>query len=318
MSTKQGIVDEIYSAYRRNFQRRPVTITSIYQALQCDLLELTSIAKHNDGYKFILVVVNIFSKMTHAIPVKTKNATDVTNAFAKIIKELEFVPKQVQCDAGGEFWNRKMQKLLKDNGMYLYKSFSTKKAQIVERKIRDIRRLLFKHFNRNATYRYVDVLPDIIETLNERHNRTIGMRPIDVSLENHENLVKRFKKLEKEKLRRMKRNKKPHFNVGDNVRISIARSVFSKEYGFSPNWSLETFTVQKVLDTKPVTYILQDSNNKKILGSFYAEELKKTKYPGIWLISRIIKTDKRKRQHYVQFLGESKPRWIPLNDLIDE
>ena len=67
-------------------------------------------------------------------------------------------------------------------------------------------------------------------------------------------------------------NKKdPRFKIGDNVRISKYKNVFSE--GYTPNWSEEIFVVNKVQNTVPWTYLINDLNGKEIMGSFYEKEL---------------------------------------------
>ena len=64
------------------------------------------------------------------------------------------------------------------------------------------------------------------------------------------------------------------FKVGDRVRISRFKKIFAK--GYTPNWSTEIFIINKINDTVPYTYNLNDLNGEEIIGSFYAKELQKT------------------------------------------
>ena len=68
--------------------------------------------------------------------------------------------------------------------------------------------------------------------------------------------------------------KDSRFKVGDRVRISKFKNIFSKEY--TRNWSKESFIVDKVNDTVPYTYNLKDLNEEEIIGSFYDKELQNT------------------------------------------
>ena len=69
--------------------------------------------------------------------------------------------------------------------------------------------------------------------------------------------------------------KRSRFKVGDRVRISKFKNIFAK--GYTPNWSKEILIVDKINDTGPYTYNLKDLNNEEIIGSFYDQELQKTK-----------------------------------------
>ena len=62
-------------------------------------------------------------------------------------------------------------------------------------------------------------------------------------------------------------------NVNDSVRISAYKGIFDK--GYKKNWTMEMFTIDKVQDTKPITYLLKDKNNDEIKGCFYSQELQK-------------------------------------------
>ena len=69
-------------------------------------------------------------------------------------------------------------------------------------------------------------------------------------------------------------NKKdPKFTVGDHVRISKYKNIFAKLY--SPNWPKEVFVINKIKNTVPWTYVINDLNGKKMTGSFYEKELQK-------------------------------------------
>ena len=64
------------------------------------------------------------------------------------------------------------------------------------------------------------------------------------------------------------------FKVDDYVRISKYKNIFAK--GYMPNWSKEVFVVDKIKNTVPWTYVINDFNCEKITGTFYENELQKT------------------------------------------
>lgn len=66
------------------------------------------------------------------------------------------------------------------------------------------------------------------------------------------------------------------FQVGDRVRITKVRGAFTK--GYTPNWSTEIFTIEKILLTNPTTYLLSDINKVNIKGCFYQQQLQKVKH----------------------------------------
>ena len=102
---------------------------------------------------------------------------------------------------------------------------------------------------------YFDVLDDIANKYNNRVHTTIKTKPTDITddcyVEYNENLNK----------------KDPKFKVGDHVRISKYKNIFAK--GYSPNWSEEVFVINKIKNTVPWTYVINDLNGEEIIESFY-------------------------------------------------
>ena len=108
-----------------------------------------------------------------------------------------------------------------------------------------------------------------------------------------------------------KRN--PKFKVGDHVRISKYKNIFVK--GYAANWSEEIFVIEKVKNTVPWTYVINDLNGEEIAGSFYEKESQKTNQKEF----RIEKVLKRKGDKlYVKWKGydNSFNSWINKKDIV--
>ena len=102
----------------------------------------------------------------------------------------------------------------------------------------------------------------IVKKYNNTVDRTIKMKPVDVNDDSCVDYNEDFNK------------KDPNFKVGDHVRISKYKNIFAK--GYTPNWSEEVFVVNKIKNTVPWTYVINDLNGEEISGSFYEKELQKT------------------------------------------
>jgi predicted transcriptional regulator len=104
--------------------------------------------------------------------------------------------------------------------------------------------------------------------------------------------------------------------VGDTVRISRVKGLFEK--GYLPNWSEEIYNVVKVQMTMPVTYIIKDLKDEVIKGSFYEQELQKTKQE-IFRIEKVLQKKKIKgRQHgLVKWIGYNNDfnEWLPMSEI---
>ena len=75
------------------------------------------INKFNGGFKFLLCVIDIFSKYAWVVPLKDKKGITFTNAFQKILKESNRKPNKIWADKGSKFYNRMFKKWLKDNNI---------------------------------------------------------------------------------------------------------------------------------------------------------------------------------------------------------
>ncbi|XP_024938955.1 uncharacterized protein LOC112494076 [Cephus cinctus] len=99
---KLAVVHELRRPARRNYQRRHVDIRGLDETWQADLVDMSAYARENGGYKYLLTVIDIFSKFAWAVPTKSKNAKDVMTAMKSILLQGR-IPKKLQVDEGREF-----------------------------------------------------------------------------------------------------------------------------------------------------------------------------------------------------------------------
>ena len=78
-----------------------------------DLASMSDYEKSNDGYKYLLVVIDIFSRYAWIEPLKNKTADSIVRAFNKILSE-GCKPRRLRTDAATDFTSKKFQNLLKD------------------------------------------------------------------------------------------------------------------------------------------------------------------------------------------------------------
>lgn len=254
----------LHRAVRRKFPRNPYVLLAPHDFWQADLADLPSYASENNGVKYILVVVDCFTKHCWVVPCKTKTADEVCKAMKQLFKK-GGKPKNLMTDKG--FLSKQWAALMKNEGVNAYTSQNPDtKAAIVERLIRTLKTKIFKLFTFRKNHKYVDKLSDIVYAYNNSIHRSIGMRPVDVKPTNEdvvrERLNKRFSK------------SSPKLKVGDRVRISRERGVFDK--GYTVNWSKEVFIVHDVVSVlRYPVYKIRDANGSVIIGTFYSQELQK-------------------------------------------
>nr|XP_022908059.1 uncharacterized protein LOC111419480 [Onthophagus taurus] len=102
---KRKLAEELHKPARIHFKRRHVLTKGINDLYQADLVEMIPYARQNSGYRYILVVIDVFSKYAWAVPVKTTSGKDVTKAMKSSLKDAN-VPKNLQTDQGKEFYNK--------------------------------------------------------------------------------------------------------------------------------------------------------------------------------------------------------------------
>lgn len=275
MNERKQFAEEIHRRVVRKFQRRKVIVHRMDEIWGIDLASMETSAF--DGYKFILCIIDVFSKYVWCVPLKNKMATTVLNAVKDVVKQSDRIPEKIWVDQGSEFYNKEFKAWITSQDIIMYSTFGDSKSAVVERFIRTLRELLAKNLATKNTKDWVKLLPKIVHFYNNKFHKTIEMTPTEAS--NPKNHLKVFLLLNSDQSE--KKTKKPTLRVGDHVRISRIKGTFEK--GSAPNFSHEIFKVSEVLNTKPVTYKLVDYHEEPITGSFYEQELLKSKVPRLEL-----------------------------------
>ena len=120
MEDRVQLAKELHAPIIKKFKRRKILSAGIDSIWSADLVEMAA----EKGYKYILTVIDIFSKYSFCIALKRKTGLEITNAFEKIFKDSGRICKKLWCDKGGEFYNRTFLKFLKENGEELYSTKS--------------------------------------------------------------------------------------------------------------------------------------------------------------------------------------------------
>ena len=259
------------------------------------------LSKYDKGIRFLLRVIDVFSKYAWAVPLKDKKGISIVKAFQIILKQSNRKPNKIWVDKGSEFYNAYFKKWLRDNNIVMYSTHKEGKSVVAERFIRTLKSKIYKYMTSISKNVYIDKLDDIVDKYNNTYHTTIKMKPIDVKDNTYINADKEIK------------NKDPKFKVGDHVRISKYKNIFAKEYML--NCSEEVFVIKKVKNTVPWTYVINDLNDEEITGIFYEKELQKTNQEEF----RIEKVIRRKEDKlYVKWKGynNSFNSWIDKANLV--
>lgn len=305
--SKRQLVEELHSPARKKFKRRRVIIKSIDDLWQADLVDMSTYAKQNKGFHFILTIIDCFSKYAWIVPLKDKSGKNVMKAL-NLIFDQGRVPKNFQTDDGTEFFNQDMKKLIEKHKINHYSVYSNLKACIIERWNRTLKTSMWKEFSLRGSYKWIDIVNNLCTEYNNTLHHTIKMKPVDVNKFNEKKLFHDVYKIDEPHLVKTK------FHVGQYVRINKYKHIFQK--GYTPNWSCEIFRISKVNYTDPETYHLVDSQDNPIEGGFYKYELLNVKDPQIYLVEKIIR--RKANKVFVKWLGFSDEHnsWIDKNELL--
>ena len=260
---KKSLAEELHKPIRRKFKKRRVLVNGIDKIWAADLVDMQAFTKFNRGVKYLLAVIDVFSKYGWLIPLKDKTGKSVASALKTIFEDRK--PKKMWVDKGKEFYNKDVKDLIE-----LYSTEDEEKSSVVEKWIRTMKEKMWKYFSAKSTNVYIDQLPDLVKEYNNTRHSSMKMTPVKASKK--ENELKVWRNLYPEHLEI--RDINPKFSVGDKVRISKKKKTFEK--GYTTRWTKEIFTIVEVNLTSPVTYKIADLNGEEIQGTFYEPELQKT------------------------------------------
>lgn len=306
---KNQLAYSLNKPMRRRFPTRKYKTSGLNDLWQLDLMEMIPFASINDGYKYILTCIDVFSRFARAVPIKSKSMNDMSDAINKLIKDV--VPNNIQTDLGKEFYNKRVKNIFQKQNINHYSVFSQFKAALVERFNRTLRDRLKKFFTKQGNKEWINVLPKVIKAYNHSNHRSLdGKRPIDIKDDLNIWLSRNKKHQSK---------KKPKYKVHDYVRISnLSASPFVKN--FDQNWSDTVYQISKI-DRKynPIMYVINDENDEIVQGKFYEQELQVLpEKPNIYRIQQVLDTKGRgvHKQLLVKWHGYSEPEWIKTSQLI--
>lgn len=319
-----------YTLYKnptfRNTNRNPYRPYAIDQLWETDLASLPQLARFNDGFIYLLVCIDAFSRYAFVRPLRTKQPREVIKAFNDIFLTAQRQPTLLQSDHGSEYKSSDFQHFLAKQGIRFRFVLSTtnSKANLAEALNRILKKQIFRYLvyrkltNQQNENRYIDALQMIVDDYNHSIHSRLGVRPSDVNKENSASLYN-IQRGKFEKRYKSKATTKLKLQEGDFVRVKRKRKTFEKGY-LIPLWSEEIFRINRIIRRFPFpVFEVIDMNGKVIDGKLYEGEIQKILLPSDTplKITRRPNIFDRKKLYEVQSI-DGKTRQIDLEGELDQ
>ena len=296
---------------KRRFPTSRVIVKGVDIQADVDLADVSNLSKANDGIKFLLIAIDVFSRKLHVQGLKSKGAATVAAGFEKLWVT---TPGIVRSDKGSEFLNSKVQAFFKKNNIHHFTSHNEKKANFAERVIRSLKARIYRYITHKQNERYIDKLDSFVKAYNNAAHTSIGIAPASVTKDNERAIWwSVYWPKKPKKLRPFK------FNIGDHVRISYLRNIFTKGHDYSHSGENFKIVYRTRRDRLPI-YKIVDLQGEKIMGTFYEQELVKVTPGDVWKIEKIIRKRKlkgRPEESLVRWLfyPPKFDTWLPSSDV---
>lgn len=314
--------NDIYSRFHQYRKSKHYNPTYVYKKrdqfqADCIFFKDALMMKATGNTAYLLVVIDVFTKYVWLFPLKQIKGLNVAKCLNRLFQNNK--PKNFTTDAGKEFLNKHVEKILKE---FKIKHFITKgknKAAVVERFNLTIQRLIYqlcRYHNTNDWTSDIILKKAITIYLNRKH-RTIKMSPKEAEQPSNQSKLRKTYYI---KYREADEYKKiPKFKIGDTVRISSLRLVFDR--GYHQNFTTEVWTVKKVLNNLPQPrYVVSDEQGDELDSILNENELVSYNPSDTYAIDRILKTRVKngKKEYFVSWLhlDDKFNSWISAEDLV--
>ena len=136
----QQLANELHKPIIRKFKKRKVYSSFKGNIWGVDLADMQLISKYNKGIRYLLCVIDLFSKYAWVVPLKDKKGVSIVNAFQSILNSSKRKPNKIWVDQGSEFYNNHFKKWLKDNDIEMYSTHNEGNSVVAETFIRTLQK----------------------------------------------------------------------------------------------------------------------------------------------------------------------------------
>lgn len=313
---KSDIVYSLHLPARRRFPRNQYIVPHPQHTAQADVVDMQAFEASNNGYRYLLTIIDMFSKKAYVYPLKSKSGKEIASKFVQLFKT--YRPTKIQTDRGGEFRNSEVKKLFEDHHVLLYFSLNSDiKCGVVERFNRTLKSRMFKYFSSRGTRKFIDVLPALIRGYNKSYHSTIKMSPDDVGNHNVSTVFSNIYGSNNSRaiiIDNINHRQAP-LQINDAVRLRYELKPMEKS--FYPNWTDEIFYIHSVIrGMTRLMYRVKNGAGDLISRRFYHEELQRVD-PESKTRAIVLRRNRKKKLVLVKWLNHprDKTSWVHEKDL---
>lgn len=244
---KNQKIHQLFRGQKRSSILKPIVAKKPNTIYQIDLVDMGN--KAFDDYRYILTLVDVFTRQAFAKPIKNKDSTTVVNAFNELYGKVKKKNKnitQLQSDNGSEFINPEFKKTLKDKKIRHFTSVPGKPQSngVIERFNGTLKRLMNKDLYSRNSKDWVHHIDEYIDAYNDSYHVTLKMSPNEAN----DNPKKAYENVSKSAINRTGRKEKPDIGIGNIVRLKKHKGKLDKDSDI--NWSKQTYVVERVIMPK--------------------------------------------------------------------
>lgn len=258
----------VHKPVRTRYPTRSIILKEPRETWFTDLVDLQAFSRQNNGYSWILVVVDGFTKEAFVEKLKKKTTKETAEAFARILARAKKPPRNCYSDMGLEFMGSDFQALMKKHKIHHYTSKTKRKSFMAERFIRTLKSSIFRYFTNEKTKKWVTVLDDLVKAYNNTKHSTTLYKPSEIRAKDWGQVfINSYKHIA------FAKRPEPKFKIGDRVRLAKNRVTFQR--GYQQTLGPDIFRVKSLVPfSHPVpTYKLETLDGFPVSSSFVRDEL---------------------------------------------
>ena len=142
---KSNLLINFINQLLENLRKRKVYSFSKDNVWGFGLADMKLISKYNKGIKYLLCVIDLFSRYAWVVPLKDKKGITIVAAFRKILNDSKRKPNKIWLDQGSEFYNSHFKTMLQQNNIEMYSTHNERKSVVAERFVRTLKTKIYDH-----------------------------------------------------------------------------------------------------------------------------------------------------------------------------